>query len=448
MSSLSGSLAPDPTLDLAASGSNVSDRKDKVKTEVESRSVASGSTVREQVINDCTGKESQTVLPSSSHGNMSQDNADCDCEIIVDDKPAQEALAKNLKKHEVTSGRLSKILSVLPFSSEQSLNATLGQPCRPLSRSTTPSPSMQRLTPSTPGTPRQRSGSMSGPSPRPSTRNTPSGERQRSGSLGELDMREKIVNGKPDTKEGIRVLEHLDILQLPRPRNPGGVLPQSNQETEPNGNGAVNLVINKRQPMKRKNEDRLSSSFSFTNFISSSSVSSLGSSSNSSIINSTSANTSYLISNIIRTTPNRLRSSITLPASLSSSFDAPIGSLRRWSTSINEGIERPLPSSVVDSEGVAKKIARLENQSALSPDSVGSLWSGTLSSAPETQQFRNLRPVMNRTPPERPKPPRRFMSSPMPDIMPGDRIITPSKYIVKHAQAFEAPLLYNGTLKF
>ena len=57
-----------------------------------------------------------------------------------------------------------------------------------LSRSGTPSPSVHSFTPSTPGTPRQRSGSVSGttyasPSPRPSTRGTTPGERQRAGRV-------------------------------------------------------------------------------------------------------------------------------------------------------------------------------------------------------------------------------------------------------------------------
>ena len=80
-------------------------------------------------------------------------------------------------------------------------------------------------------------------------------------------------------------------------------------------------------------------------------------------------NTSYLISNIIRTTPNRQR---TGNQSSSSQFNSVAG--RNRGCAINESVERPLPSSVVDSEGVAKKIARLNSDGFMCSSSVDNLW--------------------------------------------------------------------------
>lgn len=232
------------------------------------------------------------------------------------------------------------------------------------SRSVTPSPSFVRLaTPSTPGTPRLRSGSVSGttyaplsPKPSPSARATP-GERPRAGSMGEIEMRDKFIGR--EFKHGIRIIDNLDILQLPRPRNPGGILPLNGHNHFSGSNEALNLTIDDRQQSKHIAGNIQTVSSSLSPIMPSEVISTSA---------SKRANTSYLISNIMRTTPNRQR--------ISNNAASSYASLARRSQgcAINESIERPLPSSIVDSEGVAKKIARLDSEGFMCSSTGESLW--------------------------------------------------------------------------
>lgn len=150
-------------------------------------------------------------------------------------------------------------------------------------------------------------------------------------------MRDKMIGR--EFKQGIRIIDNLDILQLPRPRNPGGILPLNGHNLFNSPNEALNLSLDDGQKSKPR-PGNIQSVSSFSPVVSMSALKR--------------PNTSYLISNIIRTTPNRLRVSNNTTA-------ATFGSLasRSQGCAINESVERPLPSSVVDSEGVAKKIAWL-----------------------------------------------------------------------------------------
>ncbi|XP_053407518.1 ikaros family zinc finger protein-like isoform X1 [Mercenaria mercenaria] len=270
------------------------------------------------------------------------------------------------------------------------------------SRSVTPSPSYVRLaTPSTPGTPRLRSGSVSGttyaplsPKPSPSARATP-GERQRAGSMGEIEMRDKLIGR--EFKHGIRIIDNLDILQLPRPRNPGGILPLNGHNHFSGSNEALNLTVEDRQQTKLSAGSSQSVSSTFSPIVPSDIISTSA---------SKQPNTSYLISNIIRTTPNRLRTS----NNATSSFGSLAG--RSRGCAINELIERPLPSSIVDSEGVAKKIARLDSEGFMCSSTGDSLWSNTGNADSGNDHLSRVRVISDKTPPERPKPPRRTVLSP------------------------------------
>lgn len=285
---------------------------------------------------------------------------------------------------------------------------------RPLgrSRSVTPSPSYVRLaTPSTPGTPRLRSGSVSGmtygpQSPRPSTRGTP-GERQRAGSMGEIEMKER-AQGR------VRIIDGLDILQLPRPRNPGGILPLNGHDNFNSSNEALNLIVD--ESRTNKNSDHhLAVARSFSTF----------QSLDMAAVSSKQSNTSYMISNIIRTTPNRQKTAAATVTSFRNT------SAQRAGCAINESIERPKPSSVIDSEGVAKKIARLNSGEILCSTSNGNLWSGQSNSLSSNHHLASVRVLSDKTPPERPKPPHRTILSPADDgdvDLTSDRYVSSSKY--------------------
>ncbi|XP_052773136.1 uncharacterized protein LOC128211978 [Mya arenaria] len=334
---------------------------------------------------DASGRYEQISQPDNS-GNAS----DSDTEIVVDspsvaDNAASRVVSSNGDNVDVRDEEDGKC---------SNSTADLYMPPRGMSRSMTPSPPYIRLaTPSTPGTPRLRSGSVSGTtfapvSPKPSARNTPM-ERQRAGSMGEIEMRERMQGM-------VRINESLDILQLPRPRNPGGILPQNGHDSMDSSNEALNLIMDFKLSKDKTDNHLLGTMNSFGTFRSVEPVSRVSSSSKRS-------NTSYLISNIIRSTPNKLKTSTVSTLS--------INSLRRNGCSINEAIERPKPSSIIDSEGVAKKIARLDSGGFMSTSTLDSVWR-----APSRERSRTLLPGVrmlgDKTPPERPKPPRRTVLSP------------------------------------
>lgn len=299
--------------------------------------------------NVCDASSSETVVITGSEVN-GDCQSDVESEIVVDDSPLPATACTDRVGSSTSNMAEDKDTQVIDNGSE-SLCVH--------SRSATPSPSYIRLgTPSTPGTPRLRSGSVSGttyaplsPKPSPSARATP-GERQRAGSMGEIEMRDKMIGR--EFKQGIRIIDNLDILQLPRPRNPGGILPPNGHSPFNSPNEALNLSLDDGQKIKPR-PGNIQSVSSFSPVVSMPALKR--------------PNTSYLISNIIKTTPNRLRVSNTATA-------ARFGSLasRSQGCAINESVERPLPSSVVDSEGVAKKIARLDSEGFLCSSTGDSLW--------------------------------------------------------------------------
>lgn len=302
--------------------------------------------------NICDASSSETVMIAGSEAN-GDCQSDVESEIIVDDSPLPATACIDRVGSSTSNMAEDKDTHIIDNGNEVSESLFAH------SRSATPSPSYIRLgTPSTPGTPRLRSGSVSGttyaplsPKPSPSSRATP-GERQRAGSMGEIEMRDKMIGR--EFKEGIRIIDNLDILQLPRPRNPGGILPLNGHNSFNSPNEALNLSLDDGQKVKPRLGD-MQSVNAFTPVVSMSTLKR--------------PNTSYLISNIIRTTPTRLRVSNTTTA-------ATFGSLtsRSQGCAINESVERPLPSSVVDSEGVAKKIARLDSEGFLCTSTGDSLW--------------------------------------------------------------------------
>ncbi|KAL4231364.1 hypothetical protein ACF0H5_008943 [Mactra antiquata] len=343
-------------------------------------------------LHDASNCDINEPISINSHSNEHSDN---ESEIIVDDSPEPSINPTN--SVESPDNDLSKDNHIL----DNSVN----NPVRLIgrSRSVTPSPSYIRLaTPSTPGTPRLRSGSVSGttyaplsPKPSPSARATP-GERQRAGSMGEIEMREKILGR--EIKHGIRIIDNLDILQLPRPRNPGGILPMNGHTIFSGSNEALNLTLDDRQYTSRDSVSTNLVSTSFPSINQSSAISATA---------SKRANTSYLISNIIRTTPNRQRSSNHLSTT---QFNSLAG--RNRGCAINESVERPLPSSIVDNEGVAKKIARLNSEGFLCTGSVDNLWGTSGTGESNGDHISRVRVISDKTPPERPKPPRRTVLSP------------------------------------
>ncbi|KAH3787852.1 uncharacterized protein LOC127841476 isoform X2 [Dreissena polymorpha] len=349
---------------------------------------------------DASGTMFEPMSQSDSVGCPS----DTESEIVVDDSPSV---------NEISAERLVSSNSV---SDREDIDIGREGSVRPLnrSRSVTPSPSYLRLaTPSTPGTPRLRSGSVSGVtfspvSPKPTARGTPT-DRQRSGSMGEIEMRERM-SGR------VKINDGLDILQLPRPRNPGGILPFNGHSSPDNlheSNEALNLTIEPRQ-LKDKSGNSLGNGL-LSSYKSESSTSGVTSSSKHS-------NTSYMISNIMRTTPNKNK-----PSTISS-YNGLAG--RRQGCAINETVERPKPSSVIDSEGIAKKIARIDNAGFLCTSTSDTVWNrprtnvGTARSA-----LPGICVISSKTPPERPKPPRRTVLSPAdnghPD-MASDRYVSSS----------------------
>lgn len=349
------------------------------------------------------------------YGHLNQSDVGCcpsdtESEIVVDDSPPS------------TSGGVDGIGSSNDNGADDALEV-IAQDCdngstsyiRPLgrSRSVTPSPSYIRLaTPSTPGTPRLRSGSVSGTtyapmSPRPSTRGTPA-ERPRAGSVGEIEMKDR-AQGR------VKIIDGLDILQLPRPRNPGGILPLNGHDNFNSSNEALNLIMEDKPQSGKQSDHHLPSTRTFSSF---NPVESAAGSSKQS-------NTSYLISNIIKTTPNRLK-----PATVTT-FGGSSG--QRQGCAINESVERPKPSSEVDSEGVAKKIARLNSTGFLSSSTSESLWgsSGSSNLSGNPNQLSGIRVLSDKTPPERPKPPRRTVLSPADNgtvDMSNDRFVSSSKF--------------------
>ncbi|XP_060564729.1 uncharacterized protein LOC132723941, partial [Ruditapes philippinarum] len=348
--------------------------------------------------NVCDGN----VLDSSSSDNnlTNQTNrgylSDNESEIIVDDSPLPT---------DNTTDRVGSSSRSLTEEHDNQICDNGGEiSVRYLgrSRSVTPSPSFVRLaTPSTPGTPRLRSGSVSGttyaplsPKPSPSARATP-GERQRAGSMGEIEMRDKMIGR--EFKHGIRIIDNLDILQLPRPRNPGGILPLNGHNHFTGSNEALNLTIEDRQQRRHTAGNIQSVSSSFSPIMPSDIISTSA---------SKRANTSYLISNIIRTTPNRQRISNNATSSFATL------TRRGHGCAINESVERPLPSSIVDSEGVAKKIARLDSEGFMCSNTRESLWNTSGNSEASNDHLSRVRVISDKTPPERPKPPRRTVLSP------------------------------------
>jgi hypothetical protein len=175
--------------------------------------------------------------------------------------------------------------------------------------------------------------------------------------MGEIEMRDKMIGR--EFKHGIRIIDNLDILQLPRPRNPGGILPLNGHNHFTGSNEALNLTIEDRQQRRHTAGNIQSVSSSFSPIMPSDIISTSA---------SKRANTSYLISNIIRTTPNRQRISNNATSSFATL------TRRGHGCAINESVERPLPSSIVDSEGVAKKIARLDSEGFMCSNTRESLW--------------------------------------------------------------------------
>lgn len=371
------------------------------------------------------------VGASSSHGRCSQSDckpdkrynqttlqdsgcpSDTESEIVVDDSPSFTCNSVN----RIGSSNDNGAEEGLEIIAEDCDNGSCGY-LRPLgrSRSVTPSPSYIRLaTPSTPGTPRLRSGSVSGTtyaptSPRPSTRGTPA-ERQRSGSMGEIEMKERALGR-------VRIIDGLDILQLPRPRNPGGILPLNGHDNFNSSNEALNLIVDNKQ-RTNKPQDPLTVPRQFSSFHSIDTA----------VTSSKQSNTSYLISNIIRSVPSGNK-----PATVSS-FNS--NTSHRAGCSINESVERPKPSSEVDSEGVAKKIARLNSGGFLCSSSSENLWNGAQSNNLRSSHnhLSAIRVLSDKTPPERPKPPRRTVLSPADngdsDLV-ADRFVSSSKFNLSH----------------
>lgn len=344
--------------------------------------------------------------------------SDSESEIVVDDSPS---VVENPMEKVVSSfdENIEDMEIIVSGARHSMLNgADGGRRVLGRSRSVTPSPSYIRLaTPSTPGTPRLRSGSVSGttfapisPKPSGSARNTPM-ERQRAGSMGEIELRDRM-QGR------VKIIDGLDILQLPRPRNPGGILPLNGHNHEPMNcsNEALNLIME----FKPKNKNDVTGSLpnassSFVNF-------SMNASSQNNDSSSKKLNTSYMISNIIQTTPNNKKT-----ASVSS-FNTSAGANRRQGCAINESVERPKPSSIIDSEGLAKKIARLDSGGFPGARSTDSLWNTPTSSAQPVPH--GVRVIGDKTPPERPKPPRRTVLSPADNgslDLPTDRFVSSSK---------------------
>jgi len=358
----------------------------------------------------------QLCLPSESdavvrYSQINQSDSGCcpsdtESEIVVDDSPA----SVNHVMDRIASSNDNGADECIDIFGRDCDNGYTGY-IRPLgrSRSVTPSPSYIRLaTPSTPGTPRLRSGSVSGtiPSPRPSTRGTPC-ERPRAGSMGEIEMKER-AQGR------VKIIDGLDILQLPRPRNPGGILPINGHDNFNSSNEALNLIVEDKQRSNKPSDHLTARSFTSFRSLDSSAVTS-----------SKQSNTSYMISNIIRTTPTRQK-----PATVTS-FSSTAS--QRAGCAINESVERPKPSSVVDSEGVAKKIARLNSGGFLCATSNGSLWGGQSSSLSSNHPLSSVRVLSDKTPPERPRPPLRPILSPADN---GDADLTSDRYVSSSKYCF------------
>ena len=217
------------------------------------------------------------------------------------------------------------------------------------------------------------------------------GNRNRSESFSHVDSQESSHNiSKPKkTTTNFRII---DIVQLPRPRNPGGVIPLDN-ETE---HEALDLIVNERRGKRTISQKESLSWTSANNDI-------IPISSLNSVCGQTRRHSDIGSYGISLTTSNQR--------------------LSAWSSSINETVERPQPSSVVDNEGVAKKIARLD--STVSPSIGDDLWLGRVGLLP------NIRTTSARTPPERPKVPRRQFSPLVSNTRTRQVLLSPGKYIYK-----------------
>ena len=237
-------------------------------------------------------------------------------------------------------------------------------------------------------TPRRRSGSVGDTAATQSsgshgdTRTGNPVDRNRSGSMSHVESRETGLSAfKPKkTTTNFRII---DIVQLPRPRNPGGILPQDNQP----GHEALDLIVNEKRG-KRTISQKESLSWTSTNDV---------------IIPNSNLNQSRRHSDI---------GSYGITMTSAQSHSA-------WSSSINETVERPQPSSVVDNEGMAKKIARLD--SSLCSNNGDDLWLGRVGLMP------NVRTTSARTPPERPKVPRRQFSPLVPNSRTRQAVLSPGK---------------------
>lgn len=197
------------------------------------------------------------------------------------------------------------------------------------------------------------------------------GDRPRSGSLGQIDSQTSQIITRP--RKHTTNFRIVDIVQLPRPRNPGGILPHEDESDHQ----ALDLIVNKKRGKSRTVTEK--ESLTWTN----------------------PRNLSGLNFNNDIGSQSRRHSDLG-----SYGFPTTTSGPSAWLSSINEAVERPQPSSIVDSEGVAKKIARLDNSVSSSREDVWLGRGGLVS---------NVRTTALRTPPERPKVPRRQFSPLIPN---------------------------------
>ena len=199
------------------------------------------------------------------------------------------------------------------------------------------------------------------------------GERPRSGSMGQIDSQTSQTVSRPKkTTTNFRII---DIVQLPRPRNPGGILPQEDESNHE----ALDLIVNEKRSKNRTVSEKESLTW-----------------------------TSPRNNHLPGSTFNNISSQSRRHSDIGSyGVTVTTSSPSVWLSSINEAVERPQPSSVVDNEGVAKKIARLDN--SLIESSREDVWLGRGGLVP------TVRMTAARTPPERPKVPRRQFSPLVPN---------------------------------
>ena len=199
-------------------------------------------------------------------------------------------------------------------------------------------------------------------------------DRPRSGSMGQIESQTSQTVPRPrKTTTNFRIV---DIVQLQRPRNPGGILPHENDTNQE----ALDLIVNEKRGKNRTVSEKESLSWTRPRNL-----------------DLPGPNFSTISSQ------NRRHSDVGSYSRVAATTSGP----SVWLSSINETVERPQPSSVVDNEGVAKKIARLD--SSLISTSREEMWLGRGGLVPM------VRMTAARTPPERPKVPRRQFSPLVPN---------------------------------